>query len=78
MGWCVCSLGYLIERLSMIEPIPFVGMVDFFEEIKPLTAEQVKEIYNKYVEKLLSDPDVERLNFPLDFAREIEKAHGIQ
>ena len=77
MGRCVRSLGYLIERLSMIEPIPFVGMVDFFEEIKPLTDEQVKEIYNKYVEKLLSDPDVERLNFPLNFARAIEKAHGI-
>ena len=62
----------------MIEPIPFAGLVDFFEEIKPLTDEKIKEIYNKYVEKMLSDPDIERLNFPLDFAREIEKAHGIK
>jgi hypothetical protein len=62
----------------MIEPIPFAGLVNFFEEIAPLTDEQIKEIYNKYVEKLLSDPDIERLNFPLDFAREIEKAHGIK
>lgn len=62
----------------MIEPIPFAGLVDFFEEIVPLTDNQIKEIYNRYVEKLLADPDVERLNFPLDFAREIEKAHGIQ
>jgi len=78
MGWSVCSFGYPIERIQMIEPIPFAGMVDFFEEITPLTDEKIKEIYNRYVEKLLSDPDIERLNFPLDFARAIEKAHGIQ
>lgn len=78
MGWSVCSVSYLTEKLPMIEPIPFAGMVNWFHEIEPLTDEQIKEIYNKYVERLLSDPDVERLNFPLDFAREIEKAHGIK
>jgi hypothetical protein len=77
MGWSGGSFDSYIKGVQMIEPIPFAGMVDWFHEIVPLTDEQIKEIYNKYVEKLLSDPDVERLNFPLDFAREIEKAHGI-
>jgi hypothetical protein len=62
----------------MIEPIPFAGMVDLFEEITPLSDEQIKAIYNKYVERFLIDPHVESQNFPLDFAREIEKAHGIK
>ena len=62
----------------MIEPIPFAGMVDFFEEITPLTDDKIKEIYNKYVERFLENPNVECQNFPLDFAREIEKAHGIK
>jgi hypothetical protein len=62
----------------MIEPIPFAGMVTWFDEITPLTDDQIKEIYNKYVIHFLENPSVEAQNFPLDFAREIEKAHGIK
>ena len=78
MGWCACSFNYFAERLQMIEPIPFAGMIDLFEEILPLSDDEIKRIYSKYVEKFLENPNVEMQNFPLDFAREIEKAHGIK
>ncbi len=58
-----------INATKNFEPIPFVGMVLL---TSPLTDDQIKILYDAYFAQYSVN-----CNFFLEFARIIERAHGI-
>lgn len=56
----------------MLEPIPFLGWFNWFEDPEPLTDLRILEIWNNSYRKSLEDYDI------FAFARAIEEHHGIK